>query len=326
MAYKTRKSGPRLIGFMIAVIATSFVPAWAQTKLDKTTVTYRIVNGHALHADIYRSKGEELRPVIVWFHAGALIMGSREWLIPQIRTLAEQKNFAVVSFDYRLAPETKLPALIDDLDAAFQWVAHDGAKRFHLDPDRMVVAGNSAGAYLALVAGYRAHPRPKALISLYGYGRLNADWYAKPNLYPEYNSKKITPEEVASRTGGAVVSDDPRGAREPIYLYYRQTGLWPREVSGFAAQSIAADIAPYEPANNITHDYPPTLLIHGTEDHDVPYQESADMAARLEQHGVPHILKSVDRAGHLLAGGDKAEIEDAYKTMQDFITRYLEMK
>jgi dipeptidyl aminopeptidase/acylaminoacyl peptidase len=68
------------------------------------------------------------------------------------------------------------------------------------------------------------------------------------------------------------------------------------------------------------------LLIHGTEDHDVPYQESADMAARLEQHGVPHILKSVDRAGHLLAGGDKAEIEDAYKTMQDFITRYLEMK
>jgi hypothetical protein len=44
----------------------------------------------------------------------------------------------------------------------------------------------------------------------------------------------------------------------------------------------------------------------------------------LERQGVPHILKSVDKAGHLLAGGDKAQIDDAYKTMRDFITNYLE--
>jgi acetyl esterase/lipase len=311
--------------FAIGACALAWpVPASAQAGLEKTTVSYRSIEGHMLLADIYRPKGYEPCPVIVWFHAGGLIMGSREWIIPQIRALAEEKKFCVVSFDYRLAPETKLPAIISDVDAAFQWLASDDAKRFHLDLGRTIVAGNSAGAYLALVSGYRVQPRPKALVSLYGYGRLNADWYTKPNLYPEYNSKKITVKEVADQTNGPVVSDDPKGAREPIYMYYRQTGLWLPEVSGFGAASIAAEISPYEPANNITRDYPPTLLIHGTEDHDVPYQESVDMAALLERQSVPHILRSIDKAGHLLAGGDKAQIDDAYRTMREFITSYLE--
>jgi acetyl esterase/lipase len=299
------------------------VPASAQSSLEKTTVAYRNIDGRAIFADIYRPKSNEPCPVIVWFHGGALIMGSREWLIPQMRALAEQKNFAIVSFDYRLAPETKLPAIISDMDAAFRWLMDEGAKRFHLDLDRMIVAGASAGAYLALVAGYRVHPRPKAVISLYGYGRLNTDWYAKPNLYPEYNSRKITPAELASLTRNGIVSDDPKGVREPIYLYYRQTGLWPREVSGFSSGAMATEITPYEPAKNITEDYPPTLLIHGTADHDVPYEESVNLAAQFERHRVPHILKSVDKAGHGLTGGDQAQTEDSYKTMREFVAKYL---
>jgi acetyl esterase/lipase len=300
-------------------------PVMAQTSLQKTTVAYRNIEGHTILADIYLPKGDALRPVIVWFHGGALIMGNRETILPEIRALAEEKNYAIISFDYRLAPETKLPAIISDVEAAFKWLAIDGANRFHLDLDRMVVAGNSAGGYLALVAGYRANPKPKALVSLYGYGRLNEDWYLRPNLYPEYNPKKITPEEAASQTDGKVVSDSRqrKGNSVSIYFYYRQTGLWPREVSGFSSKSMSTDIAPYEPAKNITQNYPPTLLIHGTEDHDVPYDESANMAAQFEQHGVPYILKSVGKGGHFLDGGDKAQIEDSYKVMREFIVRHL---
>jgi acetyl esterase/lipase len=318
---------------MIAVSRRSFaigtcalllpIPASAQTGLEKTTVSYRSIDGHAILVDIYRPKGNEPCPVIVWFHAGALIMGSREWLIPQIRELATQKNFAVVSFDYRLAPETKLSAIVSDMETAFDWLGRDGARRFHLDAHNMVVAGNSAGAYLALVAGYRANPKPKAVVSLYGYGRLSADWYVKPNPYPEYNSRRIAPEDIVRLTSRAAISEDPKGARETIYLYYRQTGLWPREVSGFSPGMMAQELAPYEPAKNVTRDYPPTLLIHGIDDHDVPYEEALNMAAQLKQHDVPYVLKSVDKAGHLLAGGDKAQIEDSYQTMRDFIAKYL---
>ena len=317
-----RKTILGLVGLFVVLTAT---PVLAQPGLQKTTVTYRNIDGHGILADVYRPKGNAPCPLIVWFHGGALVMGNREWIIPQIRALAEEKNFCLVSFDYRLAPETKLPAIVGDVEAAFQWLASDAAKPFHFDLNRMVVAGNSAGAYLTLVAGYRVNPKPKAIVSLYGYGRLNTDWYAKPNLYPEFNTKKITSQEATKQIGSAVISDsrERSGDGEVIYTYYRQTGLWPQEVGGFDQVSMAAGLAPYEPAKHVTSAYPPTLLIHGTDDHDVPYEESANMAAQFKKHDVPFILKTVDKAGHLLAGGEKNQIEDSYKTMRDFMIKYL---
>src|SRR5690242_20700202 len=100
---------------------TLFGPGLAHAAQEKTTVTYRTVEGHNLLVDVYRSQTDQPRPVIVWFHGGALIMGSREWLLPQMREVAERLDFALLSFDYRLAPETKLPGIITDMEAAFHW-------------------------------------------------------------------------------------------------------------------------------------------------------------------------------------------------------------
>jgi len=98
----------------LLVVLGPKTPVLAQPGLQKTTATYRSIDGHDILADVYRPKGNAPCPVIAWFHGGALVMGNREWIIPQIRSLAEEKNFCLVSFDYRLAPETKLPAIIDD--------------------------------------------------------------------------------------------------------------------------------------------------------------------------------------------------------------------
>jgi acetyl esterase/lipase len=140
-----------------------------------------------------------------------------------------------------LAPETKLPEIISDIEEAFRWLAGDGAKRFHLDPRRIVVTGESAGGYLTLVTGYRVRPKPKALVALYGYGDLIGDWSSKPNPYPGYNLRKISREEAESQTDGTVISDSDKrkGDGGLIYLYYRQNGLWPEEVSGIARSTIA---------------------------------------------------------------------------------------
>ncbi|WP_158682384.1 alpha/beta hydrolase [Sphingopyxis sp. MG] len=314
----------------LAALALSLVsvagPAHSEGILGKTTVAYRTVNGHDILVDVHRPKGADVRPVIVWFHGGALIMGNREAIIPQIVTLAEEKGYALVSFDYRLAPETKLPAISSDIEAAFAWLGSDGAKRFHLDTKRMIVAGNSAGGYLTLTTGYRVKPKPRALVALYGYGRLNAAWYSQPNLFPEYNKTKITREEASAQSDGGVISDSSKrkGDADTIYRYYRQNGLWPQEVSGFPSSSIAELIAQYEPAKNVTREYPPTLLMHGTDDHDVPYEESANMALQFEKHGVPYVLKTIDRGGHGFGGGSPDQIEDAYRSMRDFIVRYLD--
>jgi len=301
--------------------------ALAQASLEKTTVAYRKVNGHEILADVYRPKGNSVRPVIVFIHGGSLINGNRAGGInpPSMLSFAEQNGYAVVSIDYRLAPETKLPAIISDIEAAFTWLGGDGATRFHFDPERMVVVGGSAGGYLTLVAGYRVHPKPKALVSLFGYGELNAEWYTKPSPYSYYNTPQISENEAMQQTDGTVISDGNRrkGDGSKIVRYYRQNGLTPQAVSGFNPESLASEIAPYEPVKNVTRDYPPTLLIHGTVDTGVPFEESEKMAEQFREHGVPYILLPIEKGAHGLEGGNEAQIEDAYKTMREFITKYL---
>lgn len=313
-----------LVLFALALCLSEL--ALAQAGLEKTTVPYRKVDGHEIFADVYRPEDKTVRPVIVYIHGGALIMGNREWIRNwRLLSLAEQNGFAVVAIDYRLAPETKLPAIVSDIEAAFTWLGGDGAREFHLDPDRMIVCGESAGGYLTLVTGYRVHPKPKALVVLFGYGELNADWYTKPNPYSGYTAKKITPEEAKAQSDGTVISDGSlrKGNGGTIYQYYRQNGLWTQEVSGFKADSLAMEIAPYEPLKNVTREFPPTLLIHGTMDTDVPFEESLKMADQFKKHGVPYILIPIDKGEHAFVGGDRAQINDAYNTMQEFMLKYL---
>ena len=250
-------------------------------SFKKTTVAYREIDGHKILADVYRPQDTTIRPVIVWIHGGALITGNRDLEKPEditrlllafakaggalimddrdlekpediLLAFAKARGCAVVSIDYRLAPETKLPDIISDIEEAFRWLAGDGAKQFHLDPRRIVVVGESAGGYLTLVTGYRVRPKPKALVALYGYGDLIGDWSSKPNPYPYYNLRKISREEAESQTDGTVISDsdERKGEGSSIYMYYRQNGLWPEEVSGLARSTIADQITPFEPIRN----------------------------------------------------------------------------
>jgi acetyl esterase/lipase len=298
----------------------------AETSFKRTTVTYRGIDGHKILADVYRPQDAKIRPVIVWIHGGALIMGNRDLEKSDfLLAFAKAEGCVVVSIDYRLAPETKLPDIISDLEQAFRWLAGDGAKQFHLDPRRIVVAGASAGGYLTLVTGYRVRPKPKALVALYGFGDLVGDWSSKPNPYPSYNLRTISREEAESQTDGTVISDsdERKGDGGSIYMYYRQNGLWPEEVSGFPRSTVANKIAPFEPIRNVTRDWPPTLLIHGTRDTDVPYEQSGLMAKKFKQKGVPFTLIPIENGEHGFEGGDPQKIRDAYKAMREFIKEHL---
>jgi acetyl esterase/lipase len=321
-----RRRALSAVAVLVLAAGASIAPALAEQALQKTTVPYRTVGGRQILVDVYRPRGRDARPVIVWLHGGALIIGNREAIVPQVRALAEERNYALVSFDYRLAPETKLPQITSDIKAAFRWLNGEGARRFHLDLKRVVVAGNSAGGYLTLVTGYMVEPRPKALVSLYGYGSLNSDWYTKPNLFPEYNKELLTQSDANAQSDGTPVSDSAKrkGDSVIIYFYYRQTGSWVDHVSGFPPDELDKAIAAYEPAHNVDRNYPPTLLIHGTGDHDVPFAEAENMAAQFEQHGVPYILMPIDKGGHGFDGGNEQQITGAYATMRQFILRYLE--
>src|SRR5215470_3156750 len=86
------------------------------------TETYKTVDGLDIKADVYGAGTGAKRPAVVWIHGGALIMGSRRGVPRPLRERLLGYGYTIVSIDYRLAPETKLPGIIDDLRDAFRWV------------------------------------------------------------------------------------------------------------------------------------------------------------------------------------------------------------
>ena len=114
-------------------------------------------------------------------------------------------------------------------------------------------------------------------------------------------------------------------ARSRLYLYFRQNGLWTKEVTGFDPTE-KDKLDPYCPVRNVTKDYPPTILVHGTDDTDVPYELSANMAKEFDRLKVPHEFVTVRGAGHGLAGGDKQRIAEAHEAALAFIQARLNGK
>jgi acetyl esterase/lipase len=236
--------------------------------------------------------------------------------------LCRAEGYALVSLDYRLAPEVKLPDIIADIEDAFRWLREKGPTLLHIDADRLAVTGGSAGGYLTLMAGLRVQPRPRALVAYWGYGDVDGDWYTKPSAH--YRKQPLVSEADARKgVGGAVITgSEPKldmRARGRFYLYLRQNGLWTKEVTGFDPETERTKLDLYCPVRNVTPQYPPTMLVHGTEDTDVPYDLSATMAKELERHKVRHDLVTVRGAGHGLAGGDRKLIDEAHAKALAFV-------
>ncbi|WP_413804830.1 alpha/beta hydrolase [Streptomyces sp. OE57] len=95
---------------------------------------------------------------LVFFHGGGWVIGSRAGYDHVARFLAERSGHRVLSVDYRLAPEDPFPAAVDDALAAFDDTAAR-AEELGIDPERIVVGGDSAGATLAAVTARRAADR-----------------------------------------------------------------------------------------------------------------------------------------------------------------------
>jgi acetyl esterase/lipase len=289
--------------------------------------TYKTVGDVKIQADVYRATDETVRPILVWIHGGALIMGNRSGVPKNLLELCRDEGYALVSIDYRLAPEVKLHDIVSDVESALNWLHGDGAKACNLDPKRLIVTGGSAGGYLTLMTGVIVKPRPTALVAYWGYGDVDGDWYTKPSEFYRTHVPLVDKADAYKAVGGKVITGSEPGidmkARGRFYHYLRQNGLWTNEVTGWDPVKDQDELKRYCPVRNVTANYPPTLLIHGTEDTDVPYQLSADMAKELARHKVPHELITVKGAGHGLSGGDPKLVADAHARAIAFIRTHI---
>lgn len=93
----------------------------------------------------------------LYIHGGGWVIGSNDSSDPRLEAIANTHNLAVFSVDYRLAPENPYPAGPDDCEAAALWLAENAPSEF--GTDRLIIAGDSAGAHLAVVALLRLRDR-----------------------------------------------------------------------------------------------------------------------------------------------------------------------
>lgn len=216
--------------------------------------------------DVYRPKGEVGRlPVIVSVHGGGWVYGDKELYQYYTMSLA-QRGFAVVNFSYRLAPEDKFPAQIEDIKAVFDWV-HAHAEQYGMDVGKLFAVGDSAGANL---------------LGLYCAACTNPE-YAGQFSFP--TAFGPAPKAVSLACGAYAIDGD---RAQDLKL---MEDLLP---GGPTPENLALmDVKRW-----ITAAFPETFLFTCTGDF---LQEQADaLQVTLRQQKVPHVMRFYGDADHEL--------------------------
>ena len=177
--------------------------------------------------DVYYPDGTDTPlPPIVSIHGGGYVYGSKEIYRRYGMDMA-RRGFAFVNFNYRLAPKWKFPAPLADTNAVLSWVRAN-ARRYHLDPENIILVGDSAGAQLASqYAAIHTCPEYAALFGLkparvfiralgLNCGRYDmVNWMAKKRkgLALDYLGKEIPADDPRLDVLGAVTGNYP-----PAYI------------------------------------------------------------------------------------------------------------
>jgi acetyl esterase len=140
----------------------------ASVAVERLTIE---LPGRSLRTRLYRPANlTEPSPLLVFFHFGGCVIGTLATCHTACTILAEEASVAVLSVEYRLAPEHRYPAAVDDAVAWFRW-AREHAAELRIDPDRIAVGGDSAGGYLAGAVAFhereQGRPMPTAQLLIY---------------------------------------------------------------------------------------------------------------------------------------------------------------
>src|SRR6185503_16694189 len=146
---------------------------FAGSPIEMDAVVTRTIPGPAGPMPVRLYKPHESpppRPLIVYYHGGGWVVGGLDTHDATCRHLAHETQAAVLAIDYRLAPEHRFPAAVDDAVAAFEWAVRE-ATSLDCDPSHLAVAGDSAGGNLAAVVAQQATraggPKPVVQLLIY---------------------------------------------------------------------------------------------------------------------------------------------------------------
>jgi len=258
-------------------------------------LTYASYGARSLKVDLFLPRqGAGPFPAVVYIHGGGWSGGSKIAFRRQAAHMGN-KGFVGACIEYRLSGEAQFPAALHDAKAAVRWLrAH--AKEFRVNPDRIGAAGGSAGGHLAAMLG-----TTQDIAEFEGAGG-NAG-----------HSSKVR----------AVAAFNP--ALDLVSFGQRGPDNAQNAVSRFLGGPYKDHEALWAKASPLTHTSKQSaafLLLHGTGDTTVPYQQSVDMMNKLKAAGVHAEIFTAEGAGHGFFNRPPW-YEPSLKRMGEFLTRML---
>jgi len=247
----------------------------------------------------------KLSPAVVWIHGGGWAGGTKnEARAKEICTTLANAGYVAVSVDYKLGNGAWPTNLFDCKNAVRFLRAH--ADEYHVDPERIGVAGGSAGGHLALMVGFTAGKKefePRA-----PYPGVSSAVRCVIDMYG--------PADLLTRR----LTDDKGNPGDPR----------PQPETALRAFGAASDKDPVlriaSPVTHVAKNSPPVLILHGRADTTVDYTQSEELNRTLQQHGVPHELVLIDGVGHTFAfetWGKKKMDRDLRPIALQFLAKHL---
>jgi acetyl esterase/lipase len=260
---------------LLALLAGSLraqVPVPAQPGV-KPDLQYGTAAGEKLFLDLYQpasgSDSAKLHPLVVMVHGGAWRAGSRKDFAAGARELAG-KGFVVASVGYRFAPAHKFPAQLDDVQLAVRWLrAH--VKEYGIDPTRVGAMGASAGGHLVALLGTRPGRAPKdaPYSDQSDAVQCVVDWFGPTDFTTSYRS------------------DAPK-----------QLIDWVNDFLGPRTDANKDNYRLASPALYVSKSSAPMLIVHGTADPLVPFDQSMELRDALKKAKVDVTLLRLEGGNH----------------------------
>jgi acetyl esterase len=247
-------------------------------------------DGSEILAQLYMPDSPEPVPTMVYMHGGGWVIGNHTSVDALVRTLVNRSGCAILSIDYRLAPEHRFPTALNDVQNALSWV-NDNAAKWGLDSNRVAVGGDSSGANLAAAASLLCRDRgdPTLVFQLLVYPVLDRNYHTTSyHLFGDGASSALSTADVMWFHNHYV--NHP----EDLDLPY---------VSPLRAESLAG--------------LPRTLLICA--EIDPLLDDSIEYTRRLEQAGVPVEMQIIPGVFHGFwwMGGVLTEAREALNLAAD---------
>jgi acetyl esterase len=250
----------KIVALLFASLALWLMTECPSSAVDLTDIEYANAGGVRLTLDAHVPDGNGPFPAAILVHGGGWVGGDKQQYITYIFQPLSDAGFAWFSINYRLAPQFRFPADADDVESAIQFVKANAAK-YKVDPKRIALIGESAGGHLVSYVGARNRPdsRVAAVVSMYGVH----DFVAAAVQW------KPLPHELLDLFGITAVTAE-----------------------------TAPELIKASPVVYISKEMPPFLLMHGSKDEDVPYEQSVEMCDKMKKAGAHCDLITIEGAPH----------------------------